>query len=957
MNIKLILIWLIACIPFGLSAQQDPLAVIKHFIDSNELLDALNAFNELKPAIAEMDSAKYQAYWVLGNKIALKMNADNLPRLETLSKDLISFYGEHTLEAGILYHKMGDLHYQNGNDALYLEYLKKACPLIKSTQGETDKSYIRCLNSLGWALLVNGNYRESEKVYSDAIRIKDRKEERDLQYARLLGNLADVQTRLYKLDDARENFQRTLIVKKLYEDNYPNEYAKSLAKYVSLLQKTNNFEEALSIIDSAIALHTLPDIHDSGYLSALELHDAYRQLKAGILHDVGRNQEAIALYQELLESRLNYEGKSSQPINKAKIQLSLSNIFFETGDYSSAVEYSRIALASFKKLKGENHPEYAISLRTHADHLSALDKTEKLDSFYVIASRIAQRTYGKKHIEYFKSEFAYLKYLIKTRQIKKAEKVLEAITDILEGHIELASNYLTVYELMEYLDLYKDYYMNLARLAYEQSNNPMIIERAFDASLFLKGYMLQAAQLQKKSIEDARQIGELGAKKREAEEKRMAILNKKSSENFDSELYTIQQSIEQIDAEITRSMSKLKKDERRIKWAEVEESLLDNDAAIDFVRIDMGKETENQVYAAFILRKGFEYPIFQPLFSENEIRNLFQGRKMSSANIMAMYDRNNRGMIKAEDANKATLKELIWDKLSLHLVGIDRINYVADGIIHTIALHAISTGNRQFTSNNIQFVAMTTFNNLLRTPEVRTLSARQNYLVGGVDFGGSEIAAINRGGSNLDPLFYSDSEVENAANLLNEAGMQVSKVKGFEASKGRVLSDLQKTDSNPFRIIHFATHGLVDNPDLWEIKKTQGDSKSYDLDMYRSGIVLANYNLTGQPEGLLTAAEIANLDLRGTELVILSACESGLGYAYGGEGVYGLQRAFKIAGAKYILMTLWEVNDQKTTLFMESFYDMYIKENKSIPDAYFATMNKLKLIDPVAYWAPFVLLN
>lgn len=91
----------------------------------------------------------------------------------------------------------------------------------------------------------------------------------------------------------------------------------------------------------------------------------------------------------------------------------------------------------------------------------------------------------------------------------------------------------------------------------------------------------------------------------------------------------------------------------------------------------------------------------------------------------------------------------------------------------------------------------------------------------------------------------------------------------------------------------------------------------------RSGLALAGFNLrqSGDQDGVLTALEAAGLDLRGTQLVILSACETGVGDVANGEGVYGLRRAFVLAGAESQLISLWKVDDQGTKDLMVKYYD------------------------------------
>ncbi len=137
--------------------------------------------------------------------------------------------------------------------------------------------------------------------------------------------------------------------------------------------------------------------------------------------------------------------------------------------------------------------------------------------------------------------------------------------------------------------------------------------------------------------------------------------------------------------------------------------------------------------------------------------------------------------------------------------------------------------------------------------------------------------------------------------------------------------------------------------------------------MLRAGLVLAGANhawqgnppLAGMDDGILTAYEISQMNLRNTELVVLSACETGLGDIQGNEGVYGLQRAFKIAGARYLIMSLWKVPDEQTGELMQSFYRKWLAEKQPIPQAFRAAQQEMRAKYPEAphAWAGFVLVE
>ncbi len=170
-------------------------------------------------------------------------------------------------------------------------------------------------------------------------------------------------------------------------------------------------------------------------------------------------------------------------------------------------------------------------------------------------------------------------------------------------------------------------------------------------------------------------------------------------------------------------------------------------------------------------------------------------------------------------------------------------------------------------------------------------------------------------------------------------------------------------------MLHIATHGFFfENRE--KTKRSLGDNQTQftqaDDPLLRSGLILAGGNYTwlhssnpyGDEDGILTALEISNLDLKNTELVVLSACETGLGDIDGNEGVYGLQRAFKMSGVESIIMSLWQVLDAETVEFMDLFYSTWFT-GVSIREAFNTTQCRMqkKYAEEPFKWAAFVLVD
>jgi CHAT domain-containing protein len=173
--------------------------------------------------------------------------------------------------------------------------------------------------------------------------------------------------------------------------------------------------------------------------------------------------------------------------------------------------------------------------------------------------------------------------------------------------------------------------------------------------------------------------------------------------------------------------------------------------------------------------------------------------------------------------------------------------------------------------------------------------------------------------NNLTALPGTQTDVENIGNLMTAKSWQPEVLTGDKA-----LEETLKDCFKP-RVMHIATHGYF-----------HGDTTGTQNPLLQSGLMLtgAAQTLEGNKDemmedGILTAYEAMNLNLDNTELVVLSACETGLGTVSNGEGVYGLQRAFKVAGAKTIIMSLWKVNDEATQELMTAFYENWLTtENK-----------------------------
>ena len=419
------------------------------------------------------------------------------------------------------------------------------------------------------------------------------------------------------------------------------------------------------------------------------------------------------------------------------------------------------------------------------------------------------------------------------------------------------------------------------------------------------------------------------------------------------------------------------KDEKKrsINWRRT--SLLENEISIEFshFRLFDTQWTDQKIYVAQLFKNNWRYPKIIPLFEERELIAILNKNSSSELYI-------SRGS-KAKQINAANyakeIYNLIIDPLETELEGASKIYFSPDGILHQIAFAALvnNDNKRLIEAYNLERIS----SSRVLTPKRVKPKADNAFFIGGIHYdfnveGKTKLfnnqpsytellssqSSLKEGQliTSWDFLEGSAAEVEQIHTLFNSFSKNSSMLIGEDATETK-FKTLNGKSAN---ILHVATHGFffdnkTDDLNTIEFKKAENP-------LLRSGLLLAHANYAwqfgGNPyernDGILTALEISNLDLSNTSLVVLSACETGLGDIKGNEGVYGLQRAFKMAGVNFIIMSLWEVPDEETAEFMTNFYELWLKNN-DIHKAFTNTQRKMHKLYPnnPEKWAAFVLVE
>jgi CHAT domain-containing protein/tetratricopeptide (TPR) repeat protein len=407
---------------------------------------------------------------------------------------------------------------------------------------------------------------------------------------------------------------------------------------------------------------------------------------------------------------------------------------------------------------------------------------------------------------------------------------------------------------------------------------------------------------------------------------------------------------------------------RTLDWKQVRDGLHEGEAAVEFVHFKSEIDSTSPViYAAFIVKPQSVHPDFVRLCTEDDLKNILGGLQQNGLPLIEkIYG-------KKTQPNTA-LYEKIWQPLEPWLQDVKTVYHAPSGLLHKVSFAAICKHQNLFLSDIYNFRQMGSTGNIAleNKPDFGPL---ENFLLmGGVRY--------NSDSTEKQIWDYLPGSLAETNSINNYLQKQKYGVNYFHSSNATEAVFKEKIASSS--IVHIATHGFFfpDPEQVQEEMKGQRDEKETgEIEfrgstnyanwsfvnnrnpLMRSGIVLANANdvwsrdpLADGEDGILTAQEVSALDLRNTNLVVLSACETGLGDIKGSEGVFGLQRAFKMAGVNYLIMSLWQVPDKETSEFMQLFYKNLLKL-KDIPKSFQKTQKIMRQKYDPYYWGAFVLIE
>lgn len=399
-----------------------------------------------------------------------------------------------------------------------------------------------------------------------------------------------------------------------------------------------------------------------------------------------------------------------------------------------------------------------------------------------------------------------------------------------------------------------------------------------------------------------------------------------------------------------------------IDYNDIKKRLGKHEVLFDFTDFLTAKNVKH--HAVYVIKENQQYPLLKSLFTADQIDSLRLVRP-------DMY---------YDETTAPQIVDCLWKPLQEYVNEGDTVYYVPSQFWFQINLESLPLSDGTLLGDHYHFVRISSVHELENLTRYRQLSLqpRSAILYGGLQYDVSpEVMKKNsatyrvtprydsyndhlRGDSVFHNLPGSKTEIERIKDLLQKSDF---KVQTFTESTGTEESFLHLNRNAP-QILHIATHGFYYTP---EKADKISFLKGYTDAMLLSGLIMSGGNTAwrgiqlpqGVLSGILTADLISKTDLSGTELVVLSACQSGQGHATS-EGLYGLQRAFKKAGAGTIIMTLWDISDKKSMEFMVLFYECLTSEkNKWDKRKAFEQARRIfrKKHPSPYYWAGFIMLD
>lgn len=864
------------------------------------------------------------------------------------------------------------------------EQVKKYANLVKKyieyTKKDNSRIYRICYSTYASILVSEGRYQEAIPIMNDIAKTAST----DIDCNNLELSSTYYKIASWAMDNgeylkAEEATNKSLELLEPIKEKVKDQYVKTNVLMAWILSKTNRVGVAVNKLES------LKEFVEGMQNEETTIADYYDAL-SGIYALLGNYQQILKY--GILSSDVQLKNKGPKSYAYAVSLINLSEGYALNQQEEKSKECLDSAANIIKDLYGETSREYyevlkKATLKNTHDSLN-IDKGEYAFSKFL---ELSNKLYGSSSVQYAEALCWYGLFRLYSSRDREGVTILNNGIDILASSNGNEHILFFLSQLSTWLHLFKDYeseyivdkkYYNMAKqylsdnlpklvewqreglwtkiqenlshliAAAPETNSSQYLKLAYNILLLGKGLLLQCNNNITSAIRKSNDIELIDIHKQIQAEKSKLL----SSTDKD----TIMRTREAINAYQRKELHKLSQlkvfhDIFNIEWTDVCENLEDGDVAIEFVSYPT---QDCNSYVALVLNHKSRAPLCIPLFNDKELEKYALGD--------IGYDYQN-----------PDLYRVVWDRLENYaLRDAKRVFFSPDGLLHKMAIENLIDKNGLYASEKWNLYRLSSTREIVNGKDGSTYKSAVLY--GGLQYSmeATELAKIvkHRSGFSNNIKVGTKAEVDDIQKTLKQHHI-ISHV--FEDVYGTEES-FKSLSGTGLNILHLATHGY-----FWTAEQRQkyknlqfynlmNQTTSRESALLSSGLVLSGANValrSSRPlenieDGLLTAQEISTLDFDGLDLVVLSACETALGEITS-DGVFGLQRGFKLSGAQSIVMSLWKVADTPTTLLMTEFYRQLLQgESKCIAlrnAQRYVRIYENGIYSNPKYWAAFIILD
>jgi CHAT domain-containing protein/tetratricopeptide (TPR) repeat protein len=846
-----------------------------------------------------------------------------------------------------------------GNYAQAEPLLKEALEINRKALGEDHPDFATSLNNLATLYDSMGNYTQAEPLLKQAMEIRRKILGEDHpHFAQSLNNLAELYRSMGNYTQAEPLLKQAMEIRlKALGEDHPS-FAISLNNLALLYFLMGNYTQAKLLLKKTMEIwrKALGEDHPSFATSLNNLAELYSLM--------GNYTQAELLLKKTMEIRRKTLGEDHPDF--AQSLNNLAGLYTSMGNYTQAEPLLKQAIEIHRKALGEDHPSFATSLNNLAVLYIATDRTTEALPLMEQAASIDDLMIGQ--IFSIGSEGQRTAYLKKVRKN-------------LEGFISLVSQHL--------------------------SSSPAAINSAIELVLRRKAIGAEALAAQRDAVLGGRypelepELKDLINLRMEIAQKTLAGPGQEGLAEHQKTLSIWNKQKENLEAELARQIPEMNLEQKlkQVDRQAIASTLPEWTALIEFVRFDVydfkavpakgESEWKPARYLAFVIPAGEPdnvqmIDLGKARFTDKRIarfRGSVTGKPEETRRDLGVVPEESVQVPGNEDGVK--LRKAIFDKLKCALSKCKHLFISPDGELSRVPFEVLPNETGRFLIDDYHISYLGAGRDILRFGIESTGQPAGSLVIADPDFdlGLKKSGRLPQRGK---PYGRRSRDLDRS-NLYfghlpgtQKEGNNISKMMGVKPWLKEDALEARIKECRSPRILHFATHGFFLKDQERDPNKEKRDPGALgfaessgmgrlsgpDLEnpLLRSGLALAGVNtwLKGQSppsdaeDGLLTAEDVTGLDLLDTELVVLSACETGLGEVRTGEGVFGLRRSFVLAGADTLVMSLWKVPDQQTQELMEEFYSRILAGEPRAEALKNAQMSIRSKHPHPFYWGAFI---